>query len=422
MESMTYELLITLAASLGLGLLVGLQREYDENKIAGIRTFSLATLFGSSTALISQQFGSAWVIAAGFLSLAILMVNANFLKHKDAEDPKGIGQTTEVALLVMYGIGAYLVVGNLTVGIAIGAVTALLLHLKGTLGDFVDSLDAKDLKAIMQFVAISMIVLPLLPDQTYGPYDVLNPYDIWRMVVLIVGLSLVGYFLYQWLGKNAGTISNGILGGLISSTATTVTFSKRSTDVEGGGKLAAFIILAASTVALIRVLIEVAIVTPKNFYVIAPPIILEILIMSGLCVALYWHNQKEETGELPEPDNPAQFKSALIFGGLYGFILLAVAAAKDYFGNSGLYIVSIISGLTDVDAITLSLSNTLNRGEIETDTAWRLILIASLANLVFKGGMAAILGTRKLAVYIAVLFGISIVAGLLIVWLWQPFW
>lgn len=419
---MTYEMLTILATSLGLGLLVGLQREYDEKEIAGIRTFALTTLFGSAAALIGQQFGSAWVIAAGFLSLAILMVSANFLHHRNDSESAGVGQTTEVALLIMYGIGAYLVVGSLTVGVAIGGATALLLYLKSTLGNFVDRLDAKDLKAIMQFVAISLIILPLLPDKTYGPYDVLNPYDIWWMVVLIVGLSLVGYFLYQWLGKDAGTVSNGILGGLISSTATTVTFSKRTKETQSGGQLAAFIILAASTIALVRVLVEVAVVSPQYFNVIAPPIVLELIIMGILCVGLYWHNQKEETGELPEPDNPAQFKSALIFGFLYGFILLAVAAAKDYLGDSGLYVVSIISGLTDVDAITLSLSNTLNRGGIDSGTAWRLILIASLANLVFKGAMAAVLGTKKLAIYIAVLFGISIVAGLLIVWLWQPLW
>jgi uncharacterized membrane protein (DUF4010 family) len=419
---MTYEMLTILATSLGLGLLVGLQREYDEKKIAGIRTFTLVTLFGSLTALIGQQYGSVWVIAAGFLSLAGLIVGSNFLKSVADGPAAGVGQTTEVAMLIMYGIGAYLVVGDLTIGVAIGGMTALLLYLKSTLGGFVDKLDAKDLKAIMQFVAISLIVLPLLPDTAYGPYDVLNPYDIWLMVVLIVGLSLVGYFLYKWLGKNAGTVSNGILGGLISSTATTVTFSRRSTETENGGRLAAFIIFAASTIALVRVLVEVAVVAPRYFYVIAPPIILELIIMALLCVGLYWHNQNEETDELPEPDNPAQFKSALIFGLLYGFILLAVAAAKDYFGQSGLYIVSVISGLTDVDAITLSLSNTLNRGEIDSPTAWRLILIASLANLVFKGFMAAVLGTKKLAVYIAVLFGISIAAGLLIVWLWRPLW
>lgn len=418
---MTYELLTIVAASLGLGLLVGLQREYEDQKIAGIRTFSLATLLGTAAALIGQKFESSWTVAAGFLSLTVLMVGANHLRNQDSRTI-GIGQTTEVALLVMYGVGAYLVVGDLGVGIAIGGITALLLYLKSTLGSFVDRLDAKDLKAIMQFAAISLIVLPVLPNQSYGPYDVLNPYDIWLMVVLIVGLSLVGYFLYKWLGKNAGTISNGILGGLISSTATTVTFSRRSKDIEDGGRLAAFIIMAASTVAFIRVLVEVAVVTPQNFYIIAPPIVLEIIIMVGLCAALYWHNQKEETEELPEPDNPAQFKSALIFGLLYGFILLAVAAAKDYYGQSGLYVVSIISGLTDVDAITLSLSNTLNRGEIDGETAWRLILIASLSNLVFKGAMAAVLGTKKLALYIAALFGISILAGALIVWLWQPFW
>jgi uncharacterized membrane protein (DUF4010 family) len=266
------------------------------------------------------------------------------------------------------------------------------------------------------------VILPTLPNETFGPYDVLNPHDIWLMVVLIVGLSLAGYFIYKWLGKDIGTVASGILGGLISSTATTVTYARRTKDVPDVSKLAAFIIVIASTIALVRVIIEVAVVSPQYLGMIAPPLIVEAIFMVALSVALYFYTRKKDIEEMPEPDNPAQIKSALIFGALYGIILLGVAFAKDYLGQGGLLAIAIISGFTDVDAITLSLANTVNRGEIKVHNAWQLILLASLSNLVFKAGLTYFLGTRQLAKYVIVIFGLSIVFGLLIIWLWPQGW
>ncbi|PHN06633.1 MgtC/SapB family protein [Flavilitoribacter nigricans] len=418
---MDYDTIILLATSLGLGLLVGLQREYSGHPIAGIRTFSLITLFGTILGLIAQASENYWIIGAGVLAVAAIMLMGNFLKSKTGN--VDIGQTTEVAGLLMFGLGAYLVEGSLAVGVIIGGITAVLLHLKGTLDDFVKGLEKKDIKAIMQFAAISLVILPVLPDREYGPYEVLNPQEIWLMVVLIVGLGLGGYFLYKMLGKDAGTITNGILGGLISSTATTVTYSNRSKDVPSISRLAAFILITASTVALIRIIVEVAIVSPDNLGRIAPPLLTVLGLMIVLCVAMYFLSRRngddnEEVEEMPEPDNPAQLKTALIFGALYALVLIGVAAAKDYFGQGGLLIVSIISGFTDVDAITLSLANTLNRGGIEVDNAWKYMLIASFSNLAFKGGMAAVIGSRKLAKYVLPAFAITIVFGLLVIWWW----
>ena len=417
---MDYELFKLLGISLGLGLLVGLQREYDDQKMAGIRTFTIVTLFGSVMGLLAKEMNEGWIIAAGLFSLVTLAAVVNYYKvNKDDPD---IGQTTEVAFLMMFGIGAYIIFGQLSVAVALGATVAVLLHLKTTLDSFVDNLKAKDLRAVMQFAAISLVILPILPNETFGPYDVLNPREIWMMVVLIVGLGLAGYIIYKLLGKKGGTVANGILGGLISSTATTVTFSKRTSNVPDASRLGAFVILAASTVAIVRVMTEVAIVSPQNLNVVAPPLIAELVFLTVLCVLLYFYNSNKEAEELPEPDNPAQLKSALIFGGLYAIILLAVAAAKDFFGEEGLYVVSIISGLTDVDAITLSLSNSMNSGEIESHLAWKLILIASLSNLVFKAGVASSLGTKQLAKYVWISFSLAIAAGLIIIFLWPESW
>ncbi|PHI18190.1 hypothetical protein CEQ90_19215 [Lewinellaceae bacterium SD302] len=418
-----YNFIIRIAISLGLGLLVGLQREYDEQPMAGIRTFGIITLLGSITGLISAHLDSSWTIAGGGLAIAIIFAAANFL-NKNNNSIIGVGQTTEVTAISMFFLGAYLVHGNITIGVIIGAVIAILLHAKTILESAIDKMPKKSIHAIMQFVAISLIIFPILPNETYGPYNVINPYNIWTMVVLIVGLSLAGYFLHRWFGKNIGTFGSGILGGLISSTATTVTFSKRTQSSVDSSLLAAFIIVVASSIALIRVLVEVSFITPSNLGTIAPPIIIEFIIMIGLSGYLYYKSKssKNSTVDLPEPDNPAQLKTAIIFGALYGLITLGVAYAKDIFGESGLYVVSIISGLTDVDAITLSLSNSLNNGEIAETITWKLILLASLANLLFKGGLVIILGTSKLKFYISWIFGISIISGLIIIWLWPETW
>ena len=407
--------------ALGLGLLVGMQREYKQHRVAGIRTFALATLLGSITGLIAEHFDAGIIVAIGGLCLALLLVTVNFIKQKDKEI-QDLGQTTEVAFLLMYALGVYLSFGNLNLGVALGGMIALLLHYKSRMGQFVDNLDPKDIRAIMQFVAITLVILPILPNQTYGPYDVLNPREVWLMVVLIVSLSMIGYIIYKVLDKDSGTIANGLLGGLISSTATTVTFSRRTNEMPKAARLAAFIIMTASAVSIVRVLVEVSVVSPQSIKTIAPPLIAEFVFMVLVCTGLYFYNRNKETQELPEPNNPAQLKSALVFGFLYAFILLAVAAAKDYFGESGLYIVSFISGLTDVDAITLSLSQSLNQGNLDSQLAWKLMLVAALSNLIFKGGMASVLGTKSLSKYVWIVFALSIVFGVFLIFLWPETW
>ena len=407
---------MTLGIALGLGLLVGLQRERLHNRIAGIRTFTLLTLFGTLTGMLSRYFNNGWIIAGGGLSVALLFGIANFLKRQD-EQPD-IGQTTEVAALVMFSIGAYLVVGNQTVGVVMGAVVALLLYLKEYLGKIIDRLGEKDIQAIMVFVAVSLVILPILPDNNFGPYDVLNLRQIWLMVVLIVGISMAGYFAYKWLGNTIGTGLSGILGGLISSTATTVTYSRMSNQVPGTVRLSAFVVTAASTVAFVRILFEVAIVAPQFFNKTAPPLLVVTCFLALASAGLFFYNKNPNQNNI-EPDNPAQFKTALVFALAYALILLAVAYVKNEHGRSGLYSITIVSGLTDVDAITLSIANLLNDSRMNPSEGWRLILLAALSNLVFKGGIIAFLGSRKLFRIIAPLIGATLIVGALVFWLWE---
>lgn len=414
--------LITLGIALGLGMLIGLQRERTDNKIAGVRTFTLIALLGVVAGLLTREFDNPFILPLFGLALTALLVMANVIKLKKLEGAD-VGQTTEVAALLLFAITAYLVLGSQIIGVVVGGTMAILLHIKEHLHGFIDNLKNKDLAAIMTFAGISLVILPILPDQTYGPLDVLNPKNIWLMVTLIVGISVVGYFLYKFVGKKAGIISNGILGGLISSTATTVSYARKTANAKDIHKMAAFVIVAASAISFARILAEVGVVIPEKLPQIILPILVECIFMVGICAFLFYRISKSnDDNEMPEPKNPAQFKAALIFGFLYAIILLAVAFTKKEFGNSALYIVSVISGLTDVDAITLSVSQLMKGDGLATETGWRLILLAGLSNLFFKGIMAATLGTRQLAKWVGVSFGVSIIVGLLIMWLWPEGW
>lgn len=418
---MDYEDLTTLGIAFGLGLLVGLQRQRTDSKMAGVRTFTLIAILGTVCGFLARDFNNPFILPVFGMSIAALLVMANVVKLKKFDDPD-VGQTTEVAALLMFAICAYIVIGDRVIGIIAGGALAILLYVKQHLHNFVERLKEKDLKAIMTFAGISLVILPILPNRTYGPLDVLNPYNIWLMVVLIVGISVLGYFIYKFVNTKTGIVTNGVLGGLISSTATTVSYARKTQDTKAIDKLAALTITIASAIALVRVMVEVGVVIPQKLPQIILPLSVEFVIMAALCAGLFYKINKGSDDKMPEPDNPAQFKSALIFGLLYGLILLAVAFTKKEFGSEALYVVAIISGLTDMDAITLSLSQLMKNDGLGTSTGWRLILLASLSNLLFKGVMVAFLGTRQLMKWIGIAFGISIISGLLIIWLWPETW
>ncbi|HEU4860148.1 MAG TPA: MgtC/SapB family protein [Chitinophagaceae bacterium] len=405
---------LILLLSLGLGLLVGMQRESAKSKTAGIRTFPLITLTGTVCGLLAKEF-DAWILAVGLLAITLLLVVGNL--HRMKNNVEGSGITTEIAVLFMYAMGAYLVFGEMMIAVVLTGVVTVLLHFKATLHGWVDRFGADDLRAIMQFVLISMIILPILPDITYDRYDSLNPKNIWLMVVLIVGISLVGYFIYKFIGSKAGVLLGGILGGLISSTATTVSYSRMARNTEAVNRLAAFVILTASAVSMVRVMIEISVVAPSSFRSFIYPLAAELLVMIILVVILFFRN-REEKAKMPEQSNPAELKGALIFALLYGAISFTSAAVKDNFGDQALYIVSIISGLTDLDAITLSTAKMSEQNGLEPGLGWRLILVATLSNLVFKAGMAMVMGNRKLGRIVGILFGILIISGLLIIFFW----
>ena len=409
---MEQEDLIQLAVSLLLGLLVGLQRERTPSTIAGIRTFPLIAAFGTISGWLSEAYGG-WVIAGGLIALAGVLGMANHMRAKAGDVDPGI--TTEMAALSLFAVGAYLVLGKMAVAVVLGGVIALLLHWKKPLHKFAARIGDEDLHAIMQFVLVALVVLPILPNRSYGPYQVLNPFKIWLFVVLIVGLSLTGYLIFKFFGDRAGMWAGGILGGMVSSTATTASFARRSTAT--GPAIAAFIIMLASAVLYARVVVLIGTAAPGKFLAMAPPLAVMLVVCTIIAFVTSRFVKKHST-KMPEQKNPAQLKTALIFGGLYALISLGVKVAREHFGESGLYTAAVISGLTDMDAITLSTAQFVSRDEINPTLGWRVILLASLSNFAFKAGIVASLGDRSLFKLICIVFGAAMLAGGAILWLW----
>lgn len=399
-----------LGISLALGLLIGLQRERVSARLAGFRTFALVAVFGTITAQLAGVLGG-WIVAAGLLGLVGIIVAGNLLRLRDPGPDTG--QTTEVALLLTFGVGVYLAVGPAAVAIAVGAGTAVLLWAKPQLHELAGRIGEQDFRAIMRFVLISGVILPVLPNRTYGPFAVLNPQQIWWMVVLVVGIGLAAYVGYKLLGNRGGTLVAGLLGGVISSTATTVAAARRTAKNPEAAGAAGIVICLSAGVVFFRVLLEIAFAAPGFLAAAGMPLGI-LLALFLLLSALLWTRRSREPEPPAEHENPSELKPALLFGLLYGIVLFAAAAARDHFGLRGLYAVSALSGLTDVDAITLSTAKLVNTEGLDPAIGWRLILLALLSNLLFKGGAIAILGSRRLLARIAGPFLLALAVGALL--------
>lgn len=400
--------------ALGLGLLVGLQRERAHSGIAGFRTFGLVSLTGAVCGRLSMGLGG-WVLAAGLLALAALLFVANLMRSR-SEGAADFGLTTEVAALLMFGVGAIAAVGTPQVAAAVGGATMVLLQLKPELHGFASRISEEDVRAVVQFVVVTLIVLPILPDRDYGPYGVLNPRQIWWMVVLIVVLSLAAYVGYKLLGHRAGTWLGGLLGGLVSSTATTVAYARRVRDGELGATVAAQVVLIATAVVYLRLLVMLGVVWPALLANAAAPLLL-LLLLQGL-FALRGLQRREAAHEPMVPSNPTELRTALAFGALFAVVLVAVAWAKEQLTSKGLFSVAGLSGLADLDALTLSTAQLAKAGRLGGDLVWRLVVCASLANMLFKSAVVAFLGGGKLLRALVLPWALGMLVGAAMIAFW----
>ncbi len=404
------ERLIGLGIALAIGLLVGLQREWAEDKPVGIRSFALIALVGGLSALLLDQLGG-WPIAAGLVALGLILA-----RHQQREQDGGV--TTLVAALVVYLIGAAAVAGFWIHAAVLGGTVTLLLYWKEPMHQWVERIGSDDFRIIARFVLITLVILPILPDKAFGPYDVFNPFETWLLVSLIVAINLAGYIALRVVGTRSGGWIAGAIGGLVSSTATTLSYSGLSRRVTKLGPLAALVVLVASTVVYPRMMLEVSVVAPDLLSTLAAPVITYAALMLVLAGLVSWRMDSSLASDLPERENPAQIRMALSFAALYVGILFAVAAVRDLVGDEALYVVAFLSGLTDVDALTLSVSQLYGRDEVPADTAWRAIFLASISNLLFKVGAAATLGSASLRRWILPSGTVALAAGIAVVVFW----
>ncbi|MBN1889161.1 MAG: MgtC/SapB family protein [Thermoflexales bacterium] len=403
--------------ALFIGFLVGLQREYSKSDhgremFAGARTFALMGLTGCLAALGAEQLSSAWVFVGLVLVVGGLIAVAYFIAAWRGE----VGLTTEMAAVLTFLTGALCYWEHVDLAVALAVATTVLLSLKLEMHTLAQRITQEDVYATLKFAVITAIVLPVLPNQVFGPppLDVLNPYKIWLMVIFISGISFLGYVLIKVVGARQGIGLTGLLGGLVSSTAVTLSFAQRSQREAELARPFALAITVAWTVMFTRVMVAVAALNPALLRVLWPPMAAAAAAGLAYCGYLYF-SQRTDRQEVMAFSNPFELGPAVKFGLLYAVILLVSKAAQTYLGSTGLYLSSIVAGLADVDAITLSMAE-LSRagGSLDVGTAARAVVLAAMSNTIVKGGIVLASGAPALrkallpSVVLILVVGISV--------------
>ena len=393
-----FDLFLRFGTSLAIGFLIGLQREFvrigEKRSItAGERTSSLLSLGGCLAAMLSDIYTSPTIFIAYLFMVGIYTGTGYFI---DAWKRNHIGTTSEIAIIITVLIGGMCYKGELALAVALGIATTVLLSIKVQTDQFVRALTRQEMYAALQLAVISAIVLPVLPRQPLAgpPFDALVPFTIWLMVVFISGINFLGYVFSRLVGSQGIGIT-GIIGGLVSSTAVTLSFTERSKREPTLAKTFAFAITGAWTVMFARLMVEIWILNRALFARVWLPLLISGLVGVVYVVWLFFRQRTTEKGEL-DLSNPLDLKSAIRFGLLFVVILLLSRTAKLYFGNTGILVSSLISGLANVDAIALSVSELSRAGSLEMETASQAIILAAASNTLAKGIMVMLGGTKDL--------------------------
>ena len=392
------EIMTRVGVGLGLGMLVGLQREYAKQKdlselFGGARTFSLIGMAGALSAILSEETGQTLILVAMALALAVLLAIGYY-----AEVPQDIGMTTEVAALVIFAAGAVAGFGELPIAAALGVLTATLLAVKPFTRRLSATIDREDVFATLKFAVVVALALPLLPDETFGPspWNAVSPYNVGLMIVFISGLSFVGYILIQVVGPRRGIGLTGILGGLVSSTAATLTLAERSRVTDGLPNALGLGVLLAWVIMFGRILVEVGVVNLALLPEVWLPITVGGLVAAAWAGVLYIREKDADDSsgdDRAKFSNPFRLGPAIQFGLLYGVVLIASKALGDWLGATGIYVGAIASGVADVDAITLSMSELSGNGSIDETTASNAIVLAAASNTAVKAGIVWVTGS-----------------------------
>jgi uncharacterized membrane protein (DUF4010 family) len=411
------DLALRFAAALGLGVLLGLERERAkaEASFAGVRTFGLLALSGGVAAYVEAVLGQTWLAAGVFAATAALVVVSYAVTAQRGE----LGVTTEISALLAFLLGFLCVDGHVLTAAGLAVASGGVLALKEWLHRLAGRIEPADVEATLKFAIVSIIILPLVPDRSFGPapLDVINPYRIWLMVVLISGLNFASYLLVKIVGPEHGIGLTGLLGGLVSSTAVTLGFAQRSGQEPRQAPALALGILVAWTVMFFRVVVLVAAVHRGLALRLAPAMAALGVASLAVCFLLWRRQRATETATVSAGENPFELGQAIRFGLLFGVITFVAKAAQVYLGDAGLYLAAAIAGLTDVDAISLSMAQLALADAGSAGAAATAVVIAVASNTLVKTGMAGVLGAPGLRRIIVPAAAAILAAGAVAAWL-----
>jgi uncharacterized membrane protein (DUF4010 family) len=397
-------------AAIALGALIGLEREYARYKkrghdYAGIRTFPLIALFGALAAYLGDLY-SIYILVVSILLVGFLIIAAYFAMNKQSLSHY-TGATSEIAGFLTFFLGVLAYHGQIIFAAFITIIITIILYARSVLHTFAKKISSKEMASTLKFAVVAFIILPFLPNQGYGPLEIFNPFVIWLMVVFISGISFFGYILMKWFGERGVTLA-GILGGLVSSTATTMSFAARSNKEKQVYKSLALGVILANGIMFIRILIEVFVLNSELFVKILAPMLI-LAVITGIFSYFIWRDAEKVKGKI-HLGSPFTLGPALKFGLFFALILALVKLADTYLSTKGVYLVSLISGFADVDAITVSLSQ-LSKGDLALDIARNGIVLATLTNVAVKGGIAWWFGGKKFGRIVLGLFSVLIIVG-----------
>ncbi|SEA57575.1 MULTISPECIES: MgtC/SapB family protein [Acidovorax] len=380
-----------LVAALAVGLVIGLERGWHDRelpeggRVAGLRTFALTGLLGGVLGHLQPVFG-AWPLLGALLGLSLLLTVSY---ARNAKLTGNLSATTPVAMLLTLVLGAFAAHGHITLALSAAVIGAVLLDLKPTLHGWLRLIDHRELTASLQLLVLSMVILPYLPNTVLGPYGALNPYQLWWAVILIAGLSLTGHFAMRITGAQRGVLWTGILGGLASSTAATLALARYAREQPSLAGAAAAGTLASCGVMFFRMVVLLGVIQPKLVSTFGSALVATGVVL--MCIALWRWRQLDRTavgeGSIGAMA-PFDLGTALGFGVLLAVMSVLVPAAKQWLDTSGLYVLSAISGLADVDAILISLARLHGAGGLSTVATVTALGLATLANMVAKAGIA----------------------------------
>lgn len=407
---------LNLSASLAAGVVIGIERGWSQRqredgaRVAGLRTFSLVGLLGGVLGLLADPLGG-WLLPAAMLGLCLLLAVTCWEAARRTGD---LSITTAVALLLTLLLGAAAMRGHVAIALGTAVVAAVLLDLKSTLHRWLRLIEQRELAAALQMLVLSVVILPNLPNTGFGPYHALNPYQLWWAVVLIAGISLAGHFAMRITGYERGLFLTGVLGGLASSTAATLSLARLSAKQPGLTKMAGAGALAACGIMYFRMFILLAAIAPDLLKTFGVSLVASGIVLLAIGV---WHwrralKQPQAAGE-GAPLEPFDLSTALVFGAFLAVMAVAVPAAKVWLGAGGVFAVSALSGLLDVDAIVISIGRIHSAGTIAADVALIALSLAILSNMVTKVGIAFVVGGRAIGKPILLGYVIALLAGAL---------